>query len=90
MAQKTNAVKNELNAYTSPSTALYQNESLNVYAKAPTTPAPITNKIWLLVNSVPDFATKIRFAKWVIVQNKNRMVKPLAMALILFTAKAAV
>src|ERR1043166_2277438 len=47
--QKTIAVKKELIAYTSPSTALYQNESVNVPASAPTTPAPITLNICVLV-----------------------------------------
>ena len=41
MAQNTKAVKNELSAYTSPSTALYQAVSLKVYPKAPTIPAPM-------------------------------------------------
>src|SRR5678809_526309 len=42
IAQKANPVKKEESAYTSPSTALNQKESEKVYAKAPTTPAPIT------------------------------------------------
>ena len=90
MAQKTKAVKKELNAYTSPSTAEYQNESLNVYAKAPTTPAPITNKIWFCVKSAPLAFSTILLAKWVMVQNKNKIVNPLANALMVFTALAAV
>src|ERR1043166_6983493 len=51
IAQNTIAVKKELNAYTSPSTAEYQNESLKVYASAPTAPAPIIAKSWLLINA---------------------------------------
>ena len=42
MAQNTSAVNRLDKAYTSPSTALNQNESLNVYAKAPMAPAPST------------------------------------------------
>ncbi len=49
--QKTSAVKKEESAYTSPSTALYQKESLKVYARAPTTPAAMTVKICCPVSS---------------------------------------
>ena len=90
MAQKTIAVKKEDNAYTSPSTALYQKESLNVYASAPTTPAPITLINWLVVKVSEVLRPIILRAKWVMVQNKNKMVKALASALIMLTAFAAV
>ena len=40
MAQNTSAVTRDDIAYTSPSTAENQNVSLNVYARAPTAPAP--------------------------------------------------
>ena len=40
MAQNTSAVKRELMAYTSPSTALNQKVSLKQYASAPTAPEP--------------------------------------------------
>lgn len=89
MAQKTMAVKKEDNAYTSPSTALYQKESLKVYANAPTIPAPmILHNCAPLMVSVVLTLTILR-AKWVMVQNKNKMVNPLAKALITFTAFAA-
>ena len=42
-AQNDKAVKNELNAYTSDSTALNQKLSMNVLVKAATVPAPNTN-----------------------------------------------
>ena len=45
IAQNTIAVKKEDNAYTSPSTALYQNESEKVYANAPMAPAAIIANI---------------------------------------------
>ena len=45
IAQKTIAVKNAEDAYTSPSTAENQKESVNEYATAPTAPAPITAAI---------------------------------------------
>ena len=83
------AVKNELNAYTSPSTAEYQKLSLNVYANPPTAPAPITAIICSLLNRSVPFCTILR-AKCVMVQNRKRMVNPLARALITFTAFAAV
>ncbi len=53
MIQNTNAVKKEDNAYTSPSTALNQNESLNVYANAPTAPAAMVVKVCEAFNSSP-------------------------------------
>ena len=92
IAQNTIAVKNELIAYTSPSTALNQNESVKVYAKAPMMPAPIIPTSCRLVSSLLFLRSPkaIRRAKCVIVQNKNKMVKPLASALITFTALAAV
>src|SRR5689334_10055379 len=49
--QKSIAVKKELIAYTSLSTALYQNESVKVPANAPTTPDPITVQLSKIVNS---------------------------------------
>ena len=74
MAQKTAAVNRLDKAYTSPSTALNQNESLKVYASAPTTPAPRTPH-W----APPSIASEPtrRLAKWVMVQNKNRIVNEL-------------
>src|SRR6478609_9001191 len=75
--QNTIAVKKELIAYTSPSTALYQNESVNVPASAPTIPVAIILHCCMLVNSFVSGAT-IFLAKCVIVQNKNKIVKPLA------------
>src|SRR4051794_22167565 len=88
--QNTIAVKKELIAYTSPSTALYQNESVNVPASAPTTPAAITPHICVLVNAFELLGCTIFRAKCVMVQNKNKIVNPLARALITFTAFAAV
>src|SRR6185503_11048660 len=87
--QNTSAVKKEDNAYTSPSTALNQNESEKVYTKAPMTPALITVKSWLLSSISPVFTNILR-AKWVTLQNRNRIVAALAMALIKLTALAAV
>src|SRR5215813_8356496 len=88
--QKTIAVKKELIAYTSPSTALYQNESVKVPASAPTIPEPIIVHCFKLLNSFDRSGSTIFLAKYVIVQNKNKMVKALASALIMFTALAAV
>src|SRR5260221_7600522 len=79
--QKTNAVKNDDNAYTSPSTALYQNESENVYANAPTTPQLMIVKTCCLFNGSLFFPINLR-AKWVIDQKRNKIVNPLAIALI--------
>ena len=89
MAQNTNAVKKEESAYTSPSTALNQNESLNVYAKAPTAPAAIVVKVCEAVNCSPVFTNILR-AKCVTLQKRNKIVPALANALIKFTALAAV
>ena len=50
-AQKVNAVKKELIAYTSDSTALNQKLSINVLVKAATVPAPNTNNNLLLLSS---------------------------------------
>ena len=86
------AVKKDDNAYTSLSTALYQNESEKQYANAPTTPAAITPKLcWLVNTSLPNsLAFKAIFlAKCVILQNKNKIVNPLDKALIKFTPVAA-
>ena len=88
IAQKTTAVKKEESAYTSASTALYQKESENVYARAPTTPAAIIPTILSVVNGPPSFCTILR-AKWVMLQNKNKIVKPLASALIRLIPVAA-
>ena len=70
------AVKNDDTPYTSPSTAENQNESENVYAKAPTNPAPITENNWPFESTLP----KIFLPKAVIVQNRNRIVKALQVA----------
>ena len=88
IAQKTMAVKKEDKAYTSPSTALYQKESEKQYAKAPTTPAAIMPKVCSPVTTALVFKA-ILLAKCVILQNKNKMVKPLLRALIRFTPVAA-
>src|SRR5678815_1481612 len=80
-AQKTTAVKKEERAYTSLSTALYQNESEKQYAKAPTTPAAIIENVCSPVNSSAVLCNSF-FAKCVMLQNKNKMVKPLDNALI--------
>ena len=49
IAQKTRAVKKADDAYTSPSTAENQNESVKEYATAPTAPAAITAIILAVV-----------------------------------------
>lgn len=79
MAQKTIAVKNDEVAYTSPSTAENQNESLKVNANAPTIPAPIMAIVDAVEASDPLFTISF-LARWVIVQNKNRTVKALMIA----------
>src|SRR5580698_1305520 len=91
IAQKTRAVKKADEAYTSPSTALYQNESVKAYASAPTTPQAMIVKTWRRFGSALglSFCT-IRRAKWVMDQKRNRMDSPLAMALMKLTACAAV
>ena len=71
MHQKVIAVKKEDIAYTSPSTAENQNESENVYARAPIIPLPIT--AYVLPISKDSFK-KILRPNAVIVQNKNSIV----------------
>src|SRR5438093_452680 len=83
IAQKTIAVKNEELAYTSPSTAENQNESLNVYAKAPTRPAPMTAINWEEVDSA--FPITIFLARAVMVQKRNKIVNALISAERTFT-----
>ena len=87
IAQNTKAVKRLDRAYTSPSTALNQNESLNAYAKAPTAPEPNTASTFPWLNS---FSPVSRLAKWVMLQNKNRTVKELLSTERPLAAKAAV
>ena len=84
ISQNTTAVKSEEYAYTSPSTALNQNVSLNVYANAPTTPEPMMVTNCGSVISCPSFTTIFR-AKCVMLQKRNRMVNPLKRADIVFT-----
>ena len=74
MAQNTSAVNRLDNAYTSPSTALNQNESLNVYAKAPMAPAPNT------ATAAPPSGWSwpvSRLAKCVMLQKRNKIVNEL-------------
>ena len=47
-------------------------------------------QVWYDVRFSATLIFTIRRAKWVIVQNKNKMVKPLDKALIILTAFAAV
>ena len=75
MSQNTTAVNNDDEAYTSPSTALNQNVSLNVYANAPTAPAPSRAIICAKLSGATSF-----FARAVIVQNRNRIVNAEASA----------
>ena len=87
MAQNTRAVNRLESAYTSPSTALNQNESLKVYANAPMTPEPNTaNMDPPLGSSSPDNL----LAKWVMLQNRKRMVNELLNTDKLLAASAAV
>ena len=85
-AQKATAVKKELMAYTSPSTAENQKLSENVYANAPTAPAPSTamtpalSRFSLPPNSFAESA--------VMVQKRNKMLNELESALNAFTIKA--
>ena len=76
MAQNTSAVNNEDNAYTSPSTAENQKLSLNVYANAPTAPAPMTAHRSAVLAS-PEGSAIIFFAKCVMLQKRNKMVNEL-------------
>ena len=79
MAQNTSAVNNEDNAYTSPSTAENQKLSLNVYANAPTAPAPMTAQRSAVLAS-PEGSAIIFFAKCVMLQKRNKMVNELLRA----------
>ena len=85
--QKTIAVKREDVAYTSPSTAENQNESEKVNANSPTKPVPIM-EIISEVEILSSDETIIFFARWVIVQKRNNMVKALAKADKAFAIKA--
>ena len=88
IAQNTAAVKRDDKAYTSPSVALNQNESENVYASAPTAPDP---KIAHLSAEVGSFVNppEKRRARCVILQNKKRIVNELLNADNELAAKAA-
>src|SRR5579863_3188794 len=91
MAQKTRAVKKAEEAYTSPSTALYQNESVKAYASAPTTPQAMIVKTCRRFGSAFElFFWTMRRAKCVMDQKRNRIDRPLAIALMKLTARAAV
>src|SRR5512140_484271 len=79
IAQNTAAVNNEELEYTSPSTAENQNESENVNARAPVTPAEITAINLPVVNCDSSFMM-IFLARCVIVQNRKRIVNALASA----------
>ena len=89
IAQNTMAVKNDDEAYTSPSTAENQNESENVYAKAPTIPLPNIVRIVHVLISFSPLWFQIFLPKAVIVQKRNKMVNALISALRLFTICAA-
>ena len=86
MAQNTMAVNKDDMLYTSASTALNQNESLQVYARAPTTPLPITAMILPMVSSSSPFRVASFRPICVMLQNRNRMVNELHKALNAFTA----
>src|SRR5690606_12486955 len=76
MAQNTTAVQRDDIAYTSDSTAENQNVSENVYAKAPTAPAPRICTSLPSVGSAPR-GTMVFRTKAVIVQNRKSIVRPL-------------
>ena len=78
IAQKTTAVKSEDVPYTSPSTAENQKVSEKAYAIAPTSPLAKTAIICPLVISL--FVEINFFARCVIVQKRNMIVKALARA----------
>ena len=82
------AVKKEDIAYTSPSTAENQNESVKVYVKAPTTPAARIEIILNLSFFDSSFFTSILFPNAVIVQKRNKIVNELQRADITLTATA--
>src|SRR5688572_32478733 len=81
MAHTTNAVKKEDIAYTSASTAENQKESENVYAIAPTAPAPINNKVFFDNSSTFVIFKSLRPNK-TIDQKRNRIVKALESTLV--------
>ncbi len=98
IAQNTSAVNSDDIAYTSPSTALNQNVSENVYASAPTAPeAIIAIACPFVISSVPFvissevekslFTTLL--AKNTIVRYRKKMVSALRIPFMAFTATAA-
>ena len=86
MAQNTAAVNSEDKAYTSPSTAENQNESLKAYASAPTAEAPSTATWapWVKVSLLKNLRAKCETD-----QNKKSTVKELASALSTLMARAS-
>ena len=88
MAQKTAAVNKDDIAYTSPSTAENQNESEKVNARAPTNPAPQIAIEFDEERASPLFSI-ILLPKWVMVQNRKRIVNAEQRALMAFTIIAA-
>src|SRR5699024_10818168 len=88
-AQNIIAVKKEESAYTSPSTAENQKESVKVKANAPTTPAPIIAIVFSEEIVSPVFTINL-LAKCVMVQKRNKIVIPLDTADIKLTLLAAV
>jgi len=87
MAQKTMAVKNDEKPYTSASTAENQNESEKVYANPPTKPLPKIAMVWLSVGTLSLVITLL--VRWVMVQNRNKMVNALARTVNVFISTAA-
>src|SRR5450759_4402110 len=75
MPQKTSAITSEERAYSSPSTAENQKVSENVKARAPTIPLPIIAGICFASSSL--FLTNTFLTRWVIVQKRNKIAKPL-------------
>ena len=73
-------------AYTSPSTAENQKESEKVYVNAPTNPLP--KMAYILFFSFSSLLANIFLPKAVMVQKRNKMVKELQSADIIFTATA--
>ena len=87
ISHTTTAVKRLLYAYTSPSTALNQNVSEKVYARAPVMALASTATNCARVRISPFSPTSLR-AKWLMVQNRNMMQAALKSALIVLTMRA--
>src|SRR5580692_12328046 len=88
MAQKAMEMNNGVTPNTMASSAENQKESEKVKANAPTAPAPMM-AIICSKETISPFGTTSLFARWVIVQNRKRMVKPLLMEDSRFTWTAA-